>query len=53
MPPKGKNASHQNASQHKADSKFDYPVNECRMAIQLDVTHEGAHNFKIKFDWLS
>ena len=23
------------------------------MAVQLDVTHEGAHNFKLKFDWMS
>lgn len=31
--------------------KFDYPVNECKFVVTLDVEHESGQNLKVRYDW--
>ena len=28
-----------------------YPVNECKVTVSIEVQHEGAGNFRVKYDW--
>ena len=32
--------------------KYDYPVNDCKFVVWLDVEHEGGQNLKIKYEWI-
>lgn len=48
MPPKrGKNFA-------KTDNEnaVDYPTNDVNFKIKIDVSHGGAQNLSIKYDWL-
>jgi hypothetical protein len=49
MPPK----KTKDVASKRDDQRFNYPVNECRLAIQIEAVHEGAHNFKILYDWFT
>ena len=31
---------------------YDYPVNECKFIITVDIEHEKGSQLKLKYDWL-
>ena len=33
--------------------KFDYPVNECKFTITVDLEHLNGQNIKVKYDWFT